>query len=310
MDNRLAWDDLRLILALVTERTFSDAAFQLNMSYATVHRRLGQIEARIGVTLFNRSKTGNIPTLAGEELASVAEQIESQVQDVERRVVGRDLQPTGIVRVATLDSLLVGVLSPIFVEFQKKHQDISLDVVVSNQRHSLSKREADIAIRPTAAPNEMLVGRKVAKLSYAVYGLTALVPTNCVAVDLRAFDWLGPGDTMIYPELEAWMGRHKLDTCCRYRINSVLAMHAAVRNGQGIAVLPCYLGDPDPYLSRITNTISDFDVDLWLLTHRDLRKTARIRALLDFVAETIKPQRDLLGGVSENSNIKYKQHLR
>jgi DNA-binding transcriptional LysR family regulator len=134
-------------------------------------------------------------------------------------------------------------------------------------------------------------------LSYAAYGLTTLNHTD---TDLCTFDWLGPGDTMIYPELDRWMENHKLDTRCRYRINSVLALHDAVKNGQGVAVLPCYLGDLDPCLSRITNTIPSLDVDLWLLTHRDLRKTARIRALLDFVAESIKPQRELLGGAGKS----------
>lgn len=299
MDNKIAWDDLQLVLAIVTEGTLSDAAHRLGVSYATVHRRLGQIEAHIGVTLFNRSRTGNTPTLAGEELAATARRIACQVQEVERRIVGRDLQPSGTVRVATLDSLLVGVLSPIFAEFQKRHQEISLDVVVSNQRHSLTKREADVAIRPAAAPKEALVGRKVAKLAYAVYGHNSLIPTENDAIDLHTFDWLGPGDAMIYPELETWMGKHKLDARCRYRINSVLAMHAAVRNGQGIAVLPCYLGDPDTCLSRIASTISDLEVDLWVLTHKDLRKTARVRALLDFVAEAVKRQRGWLKGAHE-----------
>jgi DNA-binding transcriptional LysR family regulator len=300
MDNKIAWDDLQLILAIIREGTLSNAGKRLGMSYATVHRRLGQIETRIGVTLFNRSRSGNTPTLAGEELAATARQIENQVQEVERRIVGRDLQPTGTVRVATLDSLLVGILSPIFVTFQRRHQEISLDVVVSNQRHSLSKREADVAIRPSAAPNEALVGRKIARLSYAAYGAKNIVPNDRDSIDLHAFDWLGPDDAMVYPELEGWMRKQKLEAHCRYRINSVLAMQAAVADGQGIAVLPCYLGDADQRLARVTNTLPDLEVDLWLLTHNDLRKTGRVRALLDFVATAVKPQRDWLTGVRDN----------
>jgi len=300
MDNKLAWDDLQLILAIVSETTLANAGRRLGMSYATVHRRLGHIEERIGVTLFNRTRAGNSPTLAAEELAEIAKKIESQVQEAERRIVGRDLRPSGTVRVTTLDTLLVGVLSPALVEFQQVHQNISLDIIVSNQLHSLSSREADVAIRPSNAPNEALVGRKIARLAYAAYGRKDQLQNFELIKDLTQLNWLGPGDSMIYPELETWMEKNKLKARCRYRVSSLLAMHAAVRDGQGFAVLPCYLADPDPCLKRVTEPISELGVDLWLLTHKDLRKTARIRAFLDFVAEAVKRLRSQLTGIQES----------
>lgn len=297
MDNRINWEDLRLVLAIITEGTLANAGRHLGISYATAHRRLGQIEARIGVTLFNRTRAGNTPTLAAEELAAVARKVEVQVQEAERRVVGRDLRPSGTVRITTLDTLLVGVFSPIFVAFQEAQQDIALNVVVSNELHSLSNREADVAIRPSNAPSESLVGRKIATLAYAAYGLREHIQGMGEIKDLALLDWLGPGDAMIYPELVAWMEKLKLDTRCRYHTSSLLAMHAAVRDGQGLAVLPCYLGDPDPRLMRVTELIPELAVDLWLLTHKDLRKTARIRVFLDFVAEAVKRHRSQLAGL-------------
>lgn len=296
MDKQLAWDDLRIVLAVTKESTLANAGRRLGMSYATVHRRLGQIEERIGVSLFDRTRAGNTPTLAAEELAQTARKIESQVLEVERRIVGRDLRPSGTVRVTTLDTLLVGVLSPLMVEFQKSQRDISLDVVVSNQLHSLSNREADVAIRPSSAPHDTLIGRKVARLAYAAYGRRDQAQQLGDIGDLTQFDWLGPGDAMIYPELEAWMEKRRLNARCSYRVSSLLAMRTAVRDGQGLAVLPCYLADPDTCLTRVTEPLPELEVDLWLLTHNDLRKTARVREFLDFMAAALKRLRPLLSG--------------
>ena len=298
MNNRIAWDDLRLILAVATASTLSGAGRRLGVSHATVYRRLNGIEGRLGVKLFEGTRTGYAPTLAGEELVAAAQRIETQVHDVERRVVGRDLRPSGTVRVTTLDSLLVGFLAPVFAAFQAAYRDIALEVVVSNQLFSLSRREADVAIRPSSAPQESLVGRKLATLAFAVYGRRQeLAATDGGgALDPDTVDWVGADDAMRYPELEAWMADRGVDGRCRYRTNSVVAMHAAVGAGHGIAVLPCYLGDPDPRLVRFGGTIPALAIDLWLLTHADLRKTARVRALLDFVAEAVKDKRALLAG--------------
>lgn len=295
MNNMLAWDDLRLILAIVDSGTLSGAGRRLGLSHATLFRRLNGVEERLGVRLFDRARTGYSPTLAGEEMAETARHVERRVQDVERRVVGRDLKPSGTVRITTLDSLLVGILAPVFAGFQVEHADISLEVAVSNQLFSLSKREADVAIRPTLAPDETLLGRRIGSLAFAVYGRRdPAYRQECVS-DL-AVPWIGPDEAMVYPELVAWMRKQGVDSRCRYRVDSVLGMYAAVRAGQGVAVLPCYLGDPDPSLVRLSAPVADVATDLWILTHPDLRKSARVRALTGFVANAVKRKGALLAG--------------
>ena len=103
---------------------------------------------------------------------------------------------------------------------------------------------------------------------------------------------------MNYPDLEAWMASRELDARCRYRINSVVGMHAAVAEGHGLAVLPCYLGDSDRRLKRFGETIPELAIDLWLLTHPDLRKTVRVRTLLNFLAEAVEHQRARIAGTA------------
>lgn len=288
MKTNLAWDDLRIILAVAEAGSLAGAGRKLALSHATVFRRLGDIERRLGVKLFNRARTGYTPTAAGEEAAEAARRIEGEVQGIERRIAGRDLRPSGTVRVTTTDALLVGLLSPIFAAFRDAYPDISLEVAVSNQLFSLTKREADIAIRPSSAPPEALVGRKLATIAQAVYGRRDRIDLATGGPRLETLDWIGADERMAYRDLDAWMARNGLDGQCRYRVDSVLGMAAAARAGLGVAVLPCYLGDGDDRLTAITPPVDELATDLWLLTHPDLRRTARIRAVLDFVADAAK----------------------
>lgn len=295
MNNTLAWDDLRLVLAIADAGTLSGAGRRLGLSHATLFRRLNGVEERLGVRLFDRARSGYSATLAGEEIAETARHVERRVQDVERRIVGRDLKPSGTVRVTTLDSLLIGFLASVFAGFQAAHGEISLEVAVSNQLFSLSKREADVAIRPTLAPDETLFGCKIGTLAFAVYGLRDLACGQGRGSSL-AGPWIGPDEAMVYPELVAWMRRQGVDSRCRYRVDSVVGMYAAARAGHGVAVLPCYLGDPDPSLARLGEPVAEMATDLWILTHPDLKNSARVRALTGFVADAVKRRHALLAG--------------
>lgn len=296
MNRHLLWGDLRLILAIAATGTLSGAGRGLGLSHATVFRRLGEVEGRLGVKLFDRARTGYSPTLAGEELAAAARRVEAEVLAVERRVVGQDLRPSGTVRATTTDTLLVGLLSPIFAGFREAYRDISLEVAVSNELFSLSRREADVAFRPSPAPPEALVGRKIGTIAQAIYGHRNLIRTDGGALDVRAAEWVGPDERMAYRALERWMADQGVDERCRYRVDTIFGMLAAARDGAGLAVLPCYLADKDERLVRLGEALPALSTDLWLLTHPDLRRSARIRTFLDFVANAVRNRRATLAG--------------
>ena len=290
MNNTTSWDDLRLVLAICDAGSLSGAGRTMELSHATVFRRLNLIEQNLGVSLFQRGRTGYQPTLAGEEVAATAREVKTQINKLDRSIVGQDLKPSGTVRLTTLDSLLFGLLSPLLASFQRDYPDISLEVSVSNQLFDLSRREADLAIRPTTAPSETLFGRKVATLNFAVYGARHLLPVQGDQISFTDWPWVGADDAMIYPELSDWMSKHELDVRCTYRVDSVLGMFAATCVGQGLAVLPRYLGDAEPKLTRLSDNLSDLKTDLWMLTHTDLKATARVRTLMNVLGRSIGDQ--------------------
>ncbi|WP_259782117.1 LysR family transcriptional regulator [Aestuariispira ectoiniformans] len=287
MNRNLHWDDLNLALAIGETGTLSAAGRKLGVSHATVYRRLNQVEDRLGVSLFQRDRNGFVPTDAGEELIKAARGVEDQVLTVERHILGKDLKPSGTVRITTTDTLFDGMLSPILTGFGEKYPDITLEIAISNQVLNLSRREADIALRPATSPAETLVGRKVSAIEIAVYASKGRKEPKDTT-DWPTQDWIGPDERMFYRELEQWMATNDLDRLCRYRVDTVMGMIAAVRNGLGLAALPCYLADRDAKLTRVSAPIPELTVDLWLLTHPDLRHTARIRAVLDYITDEMK----------------------
>ncbi|WP_148252948.1 LysR family transcriptional regulator [Aidingimonas lacisalsi] len=275
----LHWDDLKVVLAIAEAGSLSGAGRRLRASHATLFRRLNAIEERLGVRLFERLRSGYVPTAAGEELAGTARRVEIDVLDVERRIVGRDSRLYGTLRVTTTDTLLMGLLSPVLAAFRQSHPDIVLEVAVSNQLYNLSQRDADIAIRPSPAPPDHLVGRRIGAIAQAIYA-----PVDSDTDDIG---WIGPDRHLGYAALEAWMKGSGVNDRCHYRVDTMLGMQAAVRDGLGQAILPCYLADEDSSMVRIGAPIPELTTDLWLLTHPDLRRVARIQAFMTFVAEAV-----------------------
>lgn len=276
-EQTLHWDDLRVVKAIAKAGSLSGAGRRLGVSHATVFRRLNAVERRLGVALFERSRTGYSPTPAGEDLAAVAVRVETEVLGAERRVAGRDLKLSGNIRVTTTDTLLMGLLSPIFADFQRAHPKIILEVAVSNQLFSLSQRDADVAVRPSQAPPDHLVGRRVGSIAQAIYARADNPPDA----------WVGPDRHLGYAALDAWMSANGANERCRYRVDTMLGMLAATREGLGRAVLPCYLADAEPALARLGEPIPELATDLWLLTHPDLRRVVRIRSFMAFVADAL-----------------------
>ncbi len=290
-----SWDDLRTVLAIGRAGSLSGAARILRVSHPTVFRRLNQIERRLGVRLFERKRFGYTLTVAGEELVAVAERVEADVAVVERRLAGQDLRPSGTVRVTTTDTL-VGLLTPVFAEFRAAHAGIELDLIVSSEVLNISRRDADVAIRPSRQVPENLIGRKASEIGMAVYGHQRLLAGRRRDVALADYPWVGPDESLSYLPLARWLRERRLDERLVYRTNTLLGCREAARGGIGLAVLPCMLGDPAPELVRVGPLLDELRGELWLLTHRDLRDVVRIRVFLDFVTEALRGLRSVLAG--------------
>jgi DNA-binding transcriptional LysR family regulator len=289
------WDDLRLVLAVVREGTLSGAARRLGVTHSTVFRRLGAIEEQIGVRLFERFRDGYVPTPAGETAAEAAARLEDEVLTLERRLSGQDLRPSGVVRIATTDTLGT-ILMRHLPAMRELHPEIQFEVAISNAMANLSRREAEIAIRPAPDPPEILVGRRVADIAHAIYASKAYL-SGRQETELSAHDWIALDDALASTVIGRWIHENLRTVHVTCRVDALPALRDAALAGLGLALLPCYLGDPTPGLHRLAHkTMTDPRSALWLLTHDDLKRTARIRATLDFLAKAFASERALFEG--------------
>ncbi|MBO1904038.1 LysR family transcriptional regulator [Microvirga sp. 3-52] len=295
----LAWDDFRLIKAIADVRSLPAAAALLGINHSTVFRRLGQIEEALGAKLFERHRSGYTLTTPGEEMVALAQRMDDDITAFTRKMAGREITPAGEVRVTTNDSLLIHLLTPLFVKFRKTYPDLRLDVVLANQELNLSKRDADVAIRATDSPPENLVGRRAATIAWALYGRADDFPDpqTLDPESLYDRDWVSLGDNLAMLKAVRFVREHVPPERIGYKVNTVLGLAEAVEQGLGIGHLPCFIGDARPGLVRIGPLNPDFSAGLWLLTHSDLRQSPRVRVLLDFLAAEIAPQRHLIEGL-------------
>jgi DNA-binding transcriptional LysR family regulator len=295
----LEWDDLRFVLAIARERGLAGAARLLRVNHSTVFRRLNALEAGLGVQVFERLQTGYQPTEAGVRLIGAAERIEAEVLALERDLTGRDARLSGRVRVTCSETLAYRLLTAELARFAELHPGIAVELVIDNRQLDLSRREADVALRATRPVQRELFGRKLATMGWAVYGSLDHLDrhgTPMSVADLRRLRVVGWGETALPVRAAEWLDETVPPEAVVYRTGSLINQLMAVKAGIGLAALPCYLADPEPDLRRVLGPLPELARELWLITHEDLKATARIRAFMEVVGEGLRARKELLEG--------------
>ncbi|MFK8183898.1 MAG: LysR family transcriptional regulator [Phormidesmis sp.] len=288
------WDDFKIFLAVARQGSARAAAEKLDIHHSTIARRIEAFEATQKVHLFNRLSTGYSLTTAGESLLASVSRIEQEINGIERNILGQDADLKGEIRVTMPDVLAANLLMPDLVKFMETYPDIDLKVLVSYSMLSLSKREADVAIRLIEHPPEHLVGRKAIRYYIATYASKDYLQRHPLPQAKDSAHWIG-WDFPV-PKAE-WIRQSEFPTVPpRGHFNNALVQLSAVKSGAGIARLPCFMGDIEPTLQRVPPGHSTPFRDIWILTHKDLLSTARIQVFMDFVVAAFKQKKDLLEG--------------
>jgi DNA-binding transcriptional LysR family regulator len=297
-DTTITWDDFLLIKAIAEAKGLQGAAAWLGINHSTVFRHLEKVEKGLGTTLFERHRSGYVLTSVGEEMVELAAHLDGSISGFTRKVAEGAILPAGELRVTTNDTVLSGILTPIFAEFRRGRPSLRLDVVIGNQALNLSRRDADVAIRATDNPPEALVGRRIARIAWALYGSgDDFCETNAPGIgDLANRSWVSLGETLATLKPARFVRQHVAPERIVYKIDTVLGLAEAIENGIGVGYLPCFVGDARPGLNRLAPPDPDFAADLWLLTHPDLRRSARVRVFLDFISAEIGKLRPLFEG--------------
>jgi len=289
----LNWDDFRFFLALSERGSVSAAATYLNVNHSTVLRRLGGLEKRLGARLFDRLPQGYRITAQGEELRNQLLLVKEQIETTERSLGGRDLVPSGVIRVTTTDTLGGRLLMPFLREFKAAHPAISLEIIVNNHFFNLTRREADIAVRPSNRVPENLVGRRTGRLRSAPYASKNYLKNRGKRTDWAAHDWVAPEEALAHLAQAKWMRANVPEDRVVVRVDSLLAMVDAVRCGLGAGMLLCFLADAQGDLVRLAEPVDELDTDVWILTHPALKRVARILVFTDFLFQRLRASDNL-----------------
>jgi DNA-binding transcriptional LysR family regulator len=291
------WDDLTYFLAVARHGSTIAAGKALHLSQSTVHRRLSELERKLGRSLVSRHSTGYRLTEFGEELLPYAERVESAIQELERHVANSARADAGLIRV-TCPEPIIPRLTPLIERFHALHPELQVQFVTSDRYLDLLKGEADIAFRSGDTDDE-LVGRKIADSIWAVYASRSYIERHGKperVEELSRHLLVSFEEAMHNHRVAKWLREVAPDAKIVARNNSVLGLLYAIKSGVALGPLPTPIADDQQDLVRVLGPIPELARSWRLLTHPDLRRTRRISAFFDFVVAERESLKSILTG--------------
>jgi DNA-binding transcriptional LysR family regulator len=285
------WDDLRFFAELARTGSLSAAARVLRVDHSTVARRIASLEGALGIRLFDRLPRGYVLTPEGEQVQEWVAQLEEDVFALQRAIQGRRSGLSGTVRVSAPPAFASLFLAPRLGLMRERHPDIVLELSGTNVSVSLTRREADIALRLAQPEASSLITRKVATSAYGLFASRAYA----IGRDPDAIDLLGYEESLEHIPEQQWLRGFAQGRPLVLRANDLVSLLSAVRAGLGAAVLPFFATGND--LELVCLRREGMPVrDVWLVVHEDVRRSPRVRVVMDMLIEILARERDLLEG--------------
>lgn len=288
--SRLGWTDFQLLLVVAQTGQLSRAAEALAMSHVTLLRKLAAIETRLKARLFDRVRGHYTPTAAGQALIDAAEAMAPLARQAELQVLGQDMRPSGHVRIAAAGVVVTHLLPPVLGQFATAFPDVTLEFMASRNHLSLSRREADVALRISDQVPDWLVGRQLAMLDLRVYGLRQpglRQPLQPLARLVQQRRWIGLDSDARDLKFDRWLADKVPASSVVLRVDGFDHALAMLRCGLGIALLPSFLEQSCPELVPLTEPIAELRTPLWLITHEALRNTMRIKVVMQAIGPAL-----------------------
>jgi len=279
--------DLDVTLALVRGGTLAAAGERLGIDASTVFRSLQRIERGLGRALFERTRSGYLATELATELAEHAERMEAALESARSSAEAAPAQVSGTVRITTTDTVLHGLVAPALRSLHAVHPLLSYELHTGNELASLTRRDADIAVRATKRPPQHLVGKHIGPIRVALYAAKKGGVRKFAEVEAGKSDWIAPDDALPEHPSVVWRKRHFPKVAPRYRVNSILSVLELVALGLGVGIVPLFLADGRSDVVRLTEPLDECETELWLLTHPESRHLRRVGAVYSHLAQTM-----------------------
>jgi DNA-binding transcriptional LysR family regulator len=290
--NDLDWNNVRALYATAEKGSLSAAAKALGLTQPTLSRQITALEEQLGVTLFERVGKKLLQTQTCRDLLVHVEAMQEAARGLALAASGRTLEVAGPVSISATDVYAAYILPKILQVLRAKHPDITLTVIASNQLSDIRKREADIAIRHVRPKEPELIGKLLYETEAHFFASKAWVKRNGLPVDEKSFaaapDWLGIDDTALYADYLQKIGVPVFAEQFRIASSNSVVLWELVKLGQGIGAMLKEVAETTPGLVRLMPNLAPIKVPLWLVTHRELHTSPRIRAVFDVLSEELK----------------------
>lgn len=284
---KLSSPDLEVVLALVRSGTLAQAGERLQVDSSTVFRAIQRIEKGLGQRLFERSRAGYLPAELARSLAGHAEQMEAQLEQARTAAQTRPDQVSGQVRLTTTDTILHGLIAPALKPLRAAHPLLTFDLRQGNELASLSRRDADIAVRATKRPPQHLVGKHVGPIRVALFTAKKSAMKTFDESAVGRASWVAPDDALPEHPSVVWRKKHYPKVLPCYRVDSILTAAELIGRGLGIGLLPIFLANQRPELLQLTEVIDECQTELWLLTHTESRHLRRVSTVFTHLAQSL-----------------------
>jgi DNA-binding transcriptional LysR family regulator len=294
------WNDLKYFLAVARNGSTLGAAKALKASQSTVHRRLKELEGRLGRSLIKRHPTGYKLTELGNSMLVHAERVEEAITTFERNLSASDQHLTGTVRVTCPEAFGYRLLrSNLLDKFKAQFPGLGVEFVMSDQSLNLARGEADVAIRVPPFTDDALVTRKIADQPWAVYATHPYVEQHGKITsfeDINNHSVIAFDGSMHNHHAARWLRTVAPKARIAARSDSIPSILLGAKSGAGLSPLPMIIGESEPDLTRMLGAIPNLVSSFYLAMHQDMRRTPRVRVLFDFFVQEMKSMRSILGG--------------
>jgi DNA-binding transcriptional LysR family regulator len=283
----LSASDLETLLALARGGTLAEAAARLHADASTVFRTLQRIEKGTGQRLFERTRSGYLATDTMLEVARHAERIESELEAARAVAAGSHAELSGRVRITTTDSVLRGLVLPALRPLAAEHPRLQFDVTSTNELMSLTRRDADIALRATPKPPEHLVGRHLGSIRFVICAPRAQAK-SMRRQEFEALPWIAPDDAMPEHPSVRWRRKAWPKLAPALLVDGIVGVVDAIKAGLGVGIVPLFMLEAERELLALSQPLDACESQLWLLAHPESRHLRRISASYQHLASTIR----------------------
>ena len=287
MHNEQGWNDYLYFLKVATCGNLKAAAQELGVNYSSVFRRINGLEEQLNVRLFERLKTGYKLTKAGEDIFERVQLVDEQMNTIQRLIQGKDVHLSGHIKISTTDTIGYYWLPPYITRFKALYPDIIIDLDIKTRYTNLSKREADIVLPAVNTQPDYMVGTKLAPMYVRLYGATTYIERYGMQqspADFHKHHFLMPNESLASLPANKWLRKYvkeeNIVACC----DKLTGLYHLARQGLGLTILPHYISASDhDTLVEIMDLPDECNHHVWILTHPDIRFTARIKAFMQFM---------------------------